>query len=130
MEQYSKNLAPISDRFDNDIVAGVIEKFKNKVEKIIGNENIYYEYFEHLLVQIKFADGDDKSAREFAKKAYEKIATASHVEFLKPVMSAGHYSMALFHAMDLPTDTDDFFKLQLPIFLSLRLSGVDDRQIF
>lgn len=130
MEQYSKNLAPISSHLDYDIVEDAIVKFKNKIEKNIGKENRSYSYFEHLIVQIKFAKGDNTEALEFAKKAYEKIATAFNFRILKSSMSEGHYSMALFHAMSLPTDTDDYKNFEKNFKLAIKNISADAKNIF
>ena len=103
MNRYAEKLAPISSNFDNDVVESVIVQFKNKTEK-----NLPHAYFEHLFAQIKFAEGNDRYAAELAKNSYEKIVTESNVANLKNCMTAGHYAMALFYAMSLPKDSDEY----------------------
>lgn len=107
-KQYSNKLAPISVNFDDDVVENVIVLFQNKIEKTIGKDNIVYAYFEQLFAQIKFAEGTNLYALELSKNSYQKIVIESNVANLKNYMTAGHYAMALFYAMSVPKDSDDY----------------------
>lgn len=103
MTRYSEKLAPISSNFDNDVVESLIVQFKNKAK-----ENLPHAYFEHLFAKIKFAEGNDRYASELAKNSYEKIVTESNVSALKNCMTAGHYAMALFYAMDVSKNSCEY----------------------
>ena len=70
MNQYAENLASFSSRVDNSIVESVIRQFINKIENA---ESISYSYFEHLIAQLKFSEGNDTALNEISKSAYEKI---------------------------------------------------------
>lgn len=85
--------------FEVAVIEGIAERFKNKVEKIIDAENTPYAYFEHLIAQIKFSQGNADDALKLSKRAYEKIASEPNVSRLIYFMSDVHYSMALFYAM-------------------------------
>lgn len=108
MKQYADNLEPISAYLDDDVVESVLLQFKNKIEKNAGTENISYSYFEHLLAQIKFSQGDRQYVQKLAESAYSKIADEESAEGTEYYLSAGHYSMALFYATSLNEDTDEY----------------------
>ena len=73
MKQFVENLAPLSERFDDEVIEGVIEKFQAKIEDTDGTENIPFAYFEHLLAQIKLRQDKVKDALELAESAYNKF---------------------------------------------------------
>ena len=95
MKQYADNLDSISVYLDDTVTEGVIIQFKNKIETIVGKENIAYAYFENLFAQIKFSEGDITYIQDLSQIAYEKIASESNTN-LKNYLSVGDYSMALF----------------------------------
>lgn len=128
-KQYDAKLLPISANFDNALVEGVILQFKNKIEKIFKKENLPYAYFEYLLAQIKFAEGNDRYATELAKNAYEKIAAESNIANLKNYMTAGHYAMALFYAMGSNRDADKYESFSTNFKLSIKLMKKSEKEI-
>ena len=73
MKQYAENLAPLNDRFSDEVIEGVIEKFQDKIKDTDGTENIPFAYFEHLLAKIKLNQNKIKDALELAESAYNKF---------------------------------------------------------
>ena len=130
MKQYSENLAPISAHLDDNIVKEVVVQFKNKIEKNVGKENIHYAFFDHLLAQIKFAEGDSTETLKFAENAYKKISNAFNVRILKSSMSEGHYSMALFYAMRLPETADNYKTFTKNFKIAVKNMSADAKKIF
>ena len=106
MTQYEKNLSPSSSMFDKAIQKDIIKKFqiaiKNSDTKIPGS------YFENLIAQINFSEGNDKDFLKLAKIAYEKIAGQSVLQRLNFSIPNICYGMALFYAMGTHKDTDEY----------------------
>lgn len=131
MDRYAENLAPISNNFDDVIIEGVIVQFHDKVAKIFKKNNptdeerMAYAYFEHLIAQIEFSQGNDKHALELAKNSYEKIVR----ELNKNSMTAGQYSLALFHAMSADEDAEDCKDFTKNFKAPFRSMKIDEKEL-
>ena len=83
MEQYAENLTPLSSKFNDNVIEGVILQFQNRIKELYrtdaepekGVETIPFAYFEHLRAGIKLSGNNTKDALESAESAYGKFET-------------------------------------------------------
>lgn len=107
MTQYEKNFAHLNINLINAVLENSISEFQNAVKKFSDTEKtISYAYFEHLMAQAKFVQGNDSVLQKLSEKAYKEIAAESDITNLKNYLSAGQYSMALFYAIGTDKNTD------------------------